>query len=316
MRKDTTKKFLMNENSFGKRMTSQATSRFIAKKMNTNQMYEQKDYDLIEFNNVFNVKKKISHLNISNKPLISGDKERNIVSLNNKLLEFNMVYCDVEKMDQLSFFELENSFFVGETLVTQELYELVMGENPSWHKDINKYPNAPKHPVEQVSWYDAITFCNRLSKLQGLDDCYKISNMSTTISYGESTTTADVAFYPQKNGYRLPTINEWTYVLQARTNVRYGTASDITKLDACAWLKNNSMGSTHPVATKMPNELGIYDMMGNVREWCNDGDLRHKKTKSMGYDENDLEALNFVTWVLVYLGFKNLGFRIVRNHEN
>ena len=315
MRKDITKKFLGKETRFAKRMTSQDISRFMYNKIKTTRIDAYQGYDLIEFSNVFNTKMKTS-LNISNKPLMCSDKERNIVSQNNKMIEFNMVYCDIEKTNNcvsFFYFDLENSFFIGETLVTQELYEFVMGINPSFFKDISKYPNAPKHPIEQVSWYDAIEFCNKLSKLQGLGECYEITNMTTKVIYGESTTIADVDFYPKKNGYRLPRVNEWEYARIAGTNNQYGLENDNDDIGLYGWSSNNSNYHTHPVATKKPNEWGLYDMCGNVREWCHDGDLQYKKVQ-IGSHEEAISTL-FSYSVCVDSRNKNLGFRLAKNFK-
>jgi sulfatase modifying factor 1 len=105
-------------------------------------------------------------------------------------------------------------------------------------------------PVVEVSWFDAIAFCNRYSALSGLDPCYTID--------GES-----VAWNRSANGYRLPTEAEWEYACRAGGNaVRYGELDDI------AWHAANSGGSLHPVGEKAPNAFGLHDMIGNAWEWC------------------------------------------------
>jgi len=129
--------------------------------------------------------------------------------------------------------------------VTQGLYEKVMGKNPSFFK------GDGRRPVESVSWFDAVKFCNKLSELAGLTPCYQIEGES--VHWDAST-----------NGYRLPTEAEWEYAARGGVDgeVRYGDLNDI------AWWDENSGNKTHPVGEKEPNGYGLYDVLGNVWEWC------------------------------------------------
>ena len=125
-----------------------------------------------------------------------------------------------------------SSYRIGKTEVTQALWQAVMGSNPSNFKGSNL-------PVEQVSWEDCQTFIRKLNALTG------------------------------KN-FRLPTEAEWEFAARGGNNSQGFKYSGSKKIDNVAWYKDNSSSTTHPVATKAPNELGIYDMIGNVYEWCND----------------------------------------------
>lgn len=139
------------------------------------------------------------------------------------------------------------SFWLGRNPVTQELYRAVTGKSPSTFSN-------DAHPVESVSWLDAVLFCNQLSEKCGLPEFYLVGTSETEIGTN-----------PASGGYRLPTEAEWEYACRAGTSgIRYGV------LDEIAWVKANSDGSTHAVGQKLPNQFGLHDMLGNVWEWCDD----------------------------------------------
>ena len=126
-----------------------------------------------------------------------------------------------------------SDYYIGQTQVTQELWEAVMGSNPSEFKGDNQCP------VEKVSWEDCQEFIEKLNRLTG------------------------------KN-FRLPTEAEWEYAARGGNKSKGYKYSGSNDADAVAWYGDNSGGKTHPVATKQSNELGLYDMSGNVWEWCYD----------------------------------------------
>ena len=155
---------------------------------------------------------------------------------------------------------------MGQTQVTQELWDTVMGNNPSKFKG--------KHlPVEKVSWFDCVRFCNELSRLEGLIPVYKIDDFndpyddSNTYHYYKSGEESIVKWDRKANGYRLPTEAEWEYASKAGTEFIYAGSNNI---DEIAWYADNTNSETHPVAQLKANAWGMSDCSGNVFEWCND----------------------------------------------
>ncbi len=140
------------------------------------------------------------------------------------------------------------SFLVDVLPVTQREYERLTGENPArWRGTDN--------PVEQTRWSDAVKYCNARSKEEGHGLCYDLATWEC--DFGAT-------------GYRLPTEAEWEYACRAGTSTRYSFGDEEKKLKHFAWTEENSGGRPRPVGKKLPNPWGLYDLHGNVWEWCND----------------------------------------------
>jgi len=155
--------------------------------------------------------------------------------------------------------EIAYPFWMDRYQITQEDYAEVMGRNPS------QFVGAHL-PVENISWFDAIAFCNKLSDLSGLEAVYTVVGKEATIDFSA-------------NGYRLPTEAEWEYCCRGGgLEDRYGS------LDEIAWYNGNSEGKTRTVGIKGANGFGLHDMLGNVWEWCNDWYQRHyPKERQVNY---------------------------------
>lgn len=187
-------------------------------------------------------------------------------------------------------------FRLSKFQVTQKSYASIMGKSPATFVGDDR-------PVENVSWYDAIGFCNALSDAADLARAYVV---------GENLD--DVLINENANGYRLPSDGEWQFAaLGGQEKPRYGEVGDV------AWYKENSGGETHPVGLKQPNAYGLHDMLGNVWEWCFDvydaevyGTYRVFRGGGWNDPERGCLATNRRRSHPTY-GIDDVGFRLARN---
>jgi formylglycine-generating enzyme required for sulfatase activity len=139
--------------------------------------------------------------------------------------------------------KITKPFYLSAHEVTQQQYESVMQVSPWEGKDYAK--KGPGYPATHVNWDEAVAFCGKLSKQEGVE-------------------------------YRLPTEAEWEYACRAGTTTAYSFGDDVRQLPQHAWYSGSSNGSTHPVGELKPNAWGLFDMHGNVREWCQDWHGRYE----------------------------------------
>jgi len=221
-----------------------------------------------------------------------------------------------------------SAFKMSKYLVTQELYQAVTGNNPS---SFSSSPDGTevqgKRPVETITWFDAVEFCNKLSEREGLTPVYTITGRTPETGY--PITAATVIPNWSNNGYRLPTDTQWEYACRAGTNTDWYFGNDVNELKNYAWYSANSNNKTHEVGLKTKNAFGLYDMHGNVWEWCWDWFADYPvepKTDYFGpsagtdrverggswYSSAEITRSARRGYGYPYYGYFNLGFRLVR----
>jgi sulfatase modifying factor 1 len=215
-------------------------------------------------------------------------------------------------------------FYIGKYEVTQKQYESVMGNNPSTFK------GKPNNPVEMVHWYNAVDFCNRLSEKAGFRPYYNIDKNNKDPKNIESKDENKwiVTINEVANGFRLPTSAEWEYACRAgtATNYYWGDSGEFSVVNKYAVYYHNSGTKeerhkdygTHRVGTKLPNAWGLYDISGNVYEWCYEWDQKYIGSQRVlrggdwrlntDYLQSGIQSIG-----APHVKNDNIGFRLVRN---
>lgn len=164
---------------------------------------------------------------------------------------------------------ISRDYFMGTTEVTQSQYVAVMGHNPSKMKAANN-ADLKSYPVDEVEWEEAVEFCRRLSEIPNEKKAGRV--------------------------YRLPTEAEWEYACRAGTKTAFNFGDGERVLKDYAWYGENSNDQPHPVGKKKPNGWGLYDMHGNVNEWCADADYSYSEEAVTDpfNEKNDLDPFDRV----------------------
>ena len=234
-------------------------------------------------------------------------------------------------------------FYMGKYEVTQAEYEVYCSYGSS--SPSSSYGDGDNYPTYYVSWYDALVYCNKRSMAEGLTPCYSINDSPNPEDWGDVPTSSNGTWNSVEcnwnaNGYRLPTEAEWEYAARAGDNtvdsLTYSGTSDVNELEKYAWYYDNSDYTTHEVGKKEANVFGLYDMSGNVWEWCwNCFTSEYDENTEGGSDPTGASAgssrvsrgggwngssdgcgVSYRDYYFPYHRLSSLGFRVVRASSN
>ena len=193
------------------------------------------------------------------------------------------------------------AFWISDHEVTQAEWKDVMGSTPSYMANVDG--NADNNPVNEVSWYDALVYCNKRSIKEKLTPCYTISGSKNPVDWESVPTSSDRAWDKatcdwNANGYRLPTDAEWEWAARGGENYKYAGSDDIDDVAWYAKYEYEYDTGTREVKTKKPNGYGLYDMSGNVWEWCWDWWRENipSDTPAAGVPSGSLRSLRGGSW--------------------
>lgn len=215
--------------------------------------------------------------------------------------------CSGEKINMVLI--PDAGFEISQTEITQAQFSEVMKKNPSIFKGKNL-------PVDNVSWFDAIVFCNKLSIKEGLTPVYSIEENTDPKTWSYSPCQGKRIFSKittnsKASGYRLPTNDEWLYAAYGGEETNFSGSDDV---DEVAWFKKNSNGKPHPVAKKKPNGYGLYDMSGNVWEWTENYHLNQRMFRGGSWDCIMMyQRIDAKFQTEPYYRGQDYGFRVVKN---